>query len=251
MKAHYCRSVLLAAPLAVNATQASAQSFNIDLDVSHYSWVIPTVVGAPSSAFPGAAGQPGFWNAIATNSTGPVTLSNLGGFATGVTITMTTTATNGFAHWSFNNTSNTGDYARLLNDSHILNNFPQAAANTYTFAGLQPGAYMVYSYGVRPLTGVSNSRFTVSGVNSGPQTVVGPMPGNAFALGITHAMHATTVPGSGVLTITLDRDPALISGGNLGGAYANGFQLIYVPAPGAIAMAMPVGVLAVWRRRRA
>lgn len=246
MNAYCRRSVLAAVPFVVNAAPAAAQSFNVDLDVSHYSWVIPTVVGAPSSAFPGAAGQTGFWNAVSTNSTGPVALKNLAGVTTGVTISMTTTSPSGFGHWSFNNTSNTGDFARLLNDSHIM-----AAASTYTFAGLQPGAYMVYSYGVRPQTGVSNSRFTVSGVNSGPQTVIGPMPGNAFALGVTHAMHATTVPGSGVLTITLDRDPTLLAGGNHGAAYANGFQLVRVPAPGAATIMLSAGAMAIRRRRRA
>lgn len=223
------------------------QSFNIDLDIA----TVPATFsgfGAPSSAFGAAAAQPGFWNAVqnqtTTSNTPPITLSDLSGTPTGVTITMSTNAPNGFAHWSFTNSSNTGDFARLLNDAHIVNNNPGPFSNTYTFSGLQPGIYDVITYGVRPMTGASATRVDVTG--AGQQTVTGPMPGNAFALGVTHAWHTINLTGSS-FTITVDHNTSLGSAG----AYANGFQLTHtpVPAPGAAALLALAGAMGSRRRR--
>lgn len=225
--------------VAAIGASASAQSFNIDLDV-----VASSMAGAPSSAFGAAAGQTGFWNAVDTYWTNPVALNGLSNNATSATLLMTTNAPNGFAHWSYNNTSNTGDFAKLLNDCHIVNNNPGPWSNTYTFSGLQSGIYQVYTYGVRPLTGLSATRVTVTG-GTGPATIMGPMPGNSFALGVTHAIDTVTVTG-GTLVITVDRDPLLMPDG----AYVNGFQLIHhVPAPGSAALLALAGV-AMSRRRR-
>lgn len=224
---------------------ALGQSFNIDLE--HVGFGAPAwLIGAPTAAFPGAAGQTGFWNAVPTNSTGAVTLNDLSNVATGASLTMTTNAPNGFAHWQFNNTSNTGDFARLLNDCHVVNNTPGPWVNTYTFTGLQPGFYQVYVYGVRPLTGVSATRTTVSG-GTGPQMITGPMPGNAFALGVTHSVDVATVTG-GTLVVTVDCPPTPTGAG----AYANGFQLVYtVPSPGAAGVLGAAALAGLRRRRRA
>ena len=151
---------------------------------------------------------------------------------------------NGFAHWAFSNGANTGDYAKLLNDCHIVNNNPGPYTNTYTFNGLAPGTYQVYTYGVRPLTGVSATRTLVSG--GSPQIVAGPMPGNSFALGITHSIDTVTITGS-TLAVVVDRGPSASGAG----AYVNGFQLIHnVPAPGACASFSLAGLASMRRRRR-
>jgi hypothetical protein len=227
------------------SSAALGQSFNIDLE--HANTGTPGwSVGAPTAAFPGASGQVGFWNAVPTNSTGPVALNDLSNVATSVSLTMTTNAPNGFAHWQFNNTSNTGDMARLLNDCHVVNNTPGPWVNTYTFTGLQPGIYLVYVYGVRPMTGVSATRTTLIG-GTGPQMITGPMPGNAFALGVTHSLDAVMVTG-GTLVVTVDCPPTPTGAG----AYANGFQLVYmVPSPGAAGVLGAAMLVGLRRRRRA
>lgn len=241
----------LLAALAVLAPSAClAQSFNIDLDIVSTA-VGANAVGAPSSSFGAAASQPGFWNAVqnstATNVTAPITLNNLAGSPTGVTINMSNNAPNGFAHWSYFPGANTGDFALLLNDCHVVNNSPLPnITNTYTFNGLQPGIYDVITYGVRPLPGQSSTRVDVAG--AGIQNITGPMPGNAFALGVTHSWHTLTITGSSI-TVTVDRDPLNPSVG----AYINGFQLHHtpVPTPGSGALLGAAGLLATRRRRRA
>lgn len=232
----------IAAAALSMASAANAQSFNVDLDVT-IAFGNPTSLGAPSATFPGAAGQAGFWNACDTTITSPISLNDLANTLTPATLTMSTNAPNGFAHWAFNNPSNTGDYDKLLNDCHIVNNNPGPWSNTYVFNGLQPGTYQVYTHGVRPLTGVSATRVDLIG-GSGPQIVAGPMPGNAFALGVTHCIDTVTITG-GSLTVVVDRAPSATQAG----AFINGFQLVHnVPAPGAALLAM--GGLVVMRRRR-
>ena len=234
---------------AMPASLCLAQSFNIDLDIVSTA-IGANANGAPAPTFPGAASQPGFWNAVqnqtTTTVTSPITLNNLAGAPTGATINMSNNAPNGFAHWSYFPGVNTGDFARLLNDCHVVNNSPLPnISNTYTFTGLQPGIYDVITYGVRPLVGASSTRVDVLG--AGIQNITGPMPGNAFALGITHSWHTLTVTG-GSLTVVVDRDPTTP---NIG-AYINGFQLHHtpIPAPGGLALLGATGLVGARRRRR-
>lgn len=239
-------TALLAATLiGLPATVCRAQSFNVDLEVT-IAFGTPTGLGAPSAGFGGAAGQAGFWNTANSTLLTPIPLMSLGNTATAASLQMSTNAPNGFAHWNLTNVSNTGDWARLLNDSHIVNNSPGPWSNTYAFTGLQPGTYDVITYGVRPMTGPSATRVAVTG-GGGTQTVVGPMPGNSFGLLVTHSWHTVNVTGSS-LTVTVDRDAGLSSAG----AYINGFQLIHtpVPAPGAGAVLAVAGMLGSGRRRR-
>ncbi len=236
------RTVAAVAAAALAAT-ASAQSFNIDLEFTN--WGNTPATGAPSSAFPGAANQTGFWNAVATTSTGAVPLLDLASLSTAATLTMTTNAQNGFAHWSFNANANTGDYAKLLNDAHIVNNNPGAAANTYTFSGMTPGVYQIFTYGVRPMPGASSTRIIVPGAQQGALNVVGPMPANSFALGITHNVHTLNLTGNS-FSVIVDRDPNI----NGPGAYVNGFQITRtVPAPGALGLLAAAAGFAFRRRR--
>ncbi len=242
----FCRAHMLAAAGVCGiGGAASGQSFNVDLDVTLGN---PTsgAMGAPSAGFGGAAGQVGHWNAHDSQWNTPMPLNSLANSPTSVTLLSATSAPNGFAHWSFPNNSNTGDWAKLLNDCHIVNNNPGAYTNTYTFSGLQPGTYDVITYGVRPLKALSSTRVSVSG-GSGFQFVVGPIPGNSFSLGVTHQWDTVALTGS-TLTITVDRNPISPAPG----AYINGFQLRHapVPAPAGLAMMAAAGAIGGRRRRR-
>ena len=122
---------------------ASAQSFNLDLDVFFGSPAVGN--GAPSPAFPGAAGQPGFWNRIHLTAPGPFSLRNL----IGAPISAILTVEGGWGGGiGFNNPSNTGDYALLLNDAAQIGYPP--GYNAYVFTGLQHGQYRVFTYALPP-----------------------------------------------------------------------------------------------------
>ena len=213
---------------------ASAQSFNLDLDIFFGSPAVGN--GAPAPGFPGAAGQPGFWNRVYLNDQGPTPLVGLDGLPTNVVYTAEGGLGGGIG---FNNPSNTGDYALLLNDAAQIG-YP-LGYNAYVFTGLTPGPYRVFTYAVRPSgTTVNASVYVPGSTSANPQVVTGPMPGNAFQYLITHAIHDVSV--DSVLTVR-------ISGPWIPGTYVNGFQIVAVPEP-AGAISVSLGILLFLRRKK-
>lgn len=215
---------------ALAASLATAQSFNVDLDV--LGGPPEAGHGAPSSSFGAAANQPGFWNAVSCTSPGPEPLFNLGGQSTGVTMSVTGFGSGGGSGFAIN----TGDYALLLNDYASI---PDSM--TYTFTGLAPGAYRVYTYAVNATGLTVPVQVTVDGATGGAQTVTGPMPGNSFQYLVTHSIHdVPNVTGNLVLRLA----------GPWSNASVNGFQIVAVPEPATVAVLGGASLLALLRPRR-
>ncbi len=200
----------------------SAQQFNIDVDQAGSSPALGQ--GAPSNSFGAAAGQTGFWNAF-QGTGGPLSLIDINGVPTTATLAMTGSTSS----LAFNNPINTGDFSLLLNDAIQIGTTSQGGSTTYTFAGLANRSYRLYAYSVEPPGGLAQSPIDVVGSTStNPQIVTGPMPGNAFALGVTHAIHDVLVT-NGTLQVNVTVPPMP------GGAFINGFQLV-VPEPGSVTL---------------
>jgi hypothetical protein len=225
---------------AVWTTTAHAALFNVDID--QIGAMPPHGGGAPSSTFGAAAGQPGFWNPVSGIALGPTPLLDTAGAATPVTLTVTSSST-ALSDLSYLQPLNTGDYALLLNDASQIGTLSQGGSRTYTFAGLSPGWYKIYTYAVAPqATVVPNPVLVPGAIGTNPEIVNGPMPGNAFAQGITHSIHDVLVT-TGTLDVVFNI-PANLSGG----AYVNGFQI--VPEPATVSLAALGGLAMIRRLRR-
>lgn len=208
--------------ILVIAAAAAAQSFNVDLDDDDSP---PEVGGGvPSSGFGAGAGQPGLWNSVLIVGSGPFALRDIQGAATPVSVRVATDET-GYSGGGYNNPSNTGDYARLLNDATNVGTVVQGGMKRWTFSGLNPGEYDVYTYAVAP-----NGRpidvpvFVPEAIEMQTQIVSGPMPGNALIYGITHCIHRVQVVSGGVLRVVVKQPPFM-----QGNFYVNGFQIVAVP----------------------
>src|SRR5688572_27371175 len=99
---------------------AYAQSFNIDLDA--FFGTPETGNGAPSPEFGAAAGQLGLWNRISMVAGGTIPIHDTAGAFTGATMHVFGTFGDGIG---FNNPTNTGDFALLLNDAASVNTVVQ------------------------------------------------------------------------------------------------------------------------------
>ena len=217
---------------AIGSVSAPAQSFNIDLDIGVGDATIGN--GAPSSAFPGAAGQAGFWNTVTAN--GPHNLTALFGLDGGLTgVHMQATGGIGGA-LGYNNPLNTGDYALLLNDSADVGNEVD-----YHFSGLIPGHYLIYTYAVKENPPNVRATVTVPGATIPVQTVAGPMPGNTFMLGVTHSVHDLQQTGT---SFEIE-----VSGSGPPNPQVNGFQIVAVPEPATLS-AFSIGLIFLRRRKR-
>ena len=190
------------------------QSFNVDLDA--FGGPPEAGNGAPSVSFGAAANQPGFWNRVRANHFGTTALFDLSGAASTLLYDAVLISGSGRA---FNNPANTGDFSLLLNDVCDL-----SPNGILVFRGLASGTYNVYSYAVEPLPQIDPIEVFVDGaLGTNPQFVNGPMPGNAFGLGITHSLHTVFVS-DGTITIRMRS----ISSPT---APVNGFQVVLVPEP--------------------
>src|SRR5687767_10131928 len=110
-------------PILLTGGAALGQSFNVDMNMASGAGA-----GAPSSAFLGAAGLAGTWNAVGAGT--PASLVDLAGAATGVTLTRSGggTMTNG------SSAALSGDFEKLLEDYF---NGSSGVTLTFTFNNLQ------------------------------------------------------------------------------------------------------------------
>ena len=214
--------------------EAWGQSFNIDVDVEVGG--AEAGAGVPSTAFGGAANQPGFWNLLgAARHTQPYPLFDLAGSAT--TATVRWNVSGGGAGSGMGN--NTGDYRLLLNDCTVI-----SVPTTYHFENLSPGRYEITTYAVDRSGRVFPTEVTVPGALV-PVRVSGSgeMPGDRFVEGVTHSVHTLNLPGTSFdLTAR-----ALSHHGSL-----NGFQLRYTPVPEPLsisALVLGFGILVLRRQR--
>lgn len=185
---------------------AFGQSFNVDFDMANPSSA--PYVGGPSSSYGAAAGQPGVWNLRQAPSAQP--LVDVAGAPTGAAITWCGGSFSGAAVL-------TGDFGKLMGDiTYAL------GPCDYTFSGLQPGKYRVYTYSWN--AGVPTQVASVSVVGStGPAQAVGGTvltAPNTFTQGITHAVH-DVVTTTGVIVVHTDVV--------VGVAVVNGIQLVRCP----------------------
>ena len=209
---------LAAAAISLSPVAAWSQiGWNIDLDDD---FAPPEGGGGlPSSDFGAAAGEQGrgYWNYLDTTGDPPTQLRGLDGVLTPVVVTGPTSGGGGGNNFR----GNTGDFALLLNDGRL-----SPSGDTWTVSGLEPGKYKTYVYAVAPDDRVNPTVVTVAGIE---RIVTGPMPGNRFEVGVTHAEIEFDLIGNS-FDIRVDR-------GQFRNAWINGFQVMaVVPEPGTLAV---------------
>lgn len=200
------------------AGASSAQSFNLDVGANQTHPL-------PASTYGAAANQPGAWVGVPTTGQSAVSITDIGGANTGVTIT----PLGGFGDFAVNNPTWTGDDDLLMEDAADVGGIAQGAPGgsvTWTIQGLASGTYAVVTYALAPDFPASyNTRVTVGGANEGPQIVGGAWSGSPHVLGVSYALHNVAIATGQTLTIVTD-DPGTITG-NL--STVNGFQLVHTP----------------------
>lgn len=228
---------------------ANAQNFNIDM-----SDALDAAVGpAPTALYGAAAGQLGFWN-NRTTPTGVTPLNDLLGLPTGVTLGLDGGSMGSFTGPNQAATLAGSNAGLLLDDGWDPGTAPDVNGNVgvITIAGLAPGSYSIFVYGIAPdniafRTGLS----VVGGAPAGPIDVGGNLgPAGSFndlspypASPLAHAVFTKTIAAAEnlVINVTLPN----IGGTNF--ATVNGIQI--VPEPGSLGL-LAVGALAILRRRR-
>ncbi len=177
------------------AGQAMGQSFNVDLNNASGAGS-----GAPATTFAGTLGQTGTWNAITPGSSGVVTLVNLNGTVSGVTLTK---SGNGSAS-SASVSGATTDYGRLFWDYSM--GFTQSGNNQVTLNGMAPGLYRVAVYAYLPgaegqydsggfLTNhINYLSVSVGGTAAGSGSTSGATAVNTYEEGKTHKLFTINVP---------------------------------------------------------
>jgi predicted outer membrane repeat protein len=172
--------------LAALAGQACGQSFNIEVGTS---------AAVPSSSFGGAAGSAGTWNAVTSSTAASITLKNLDGSNSSVTMTHSTAG-------SFFNNSNpniSGDFQSLMGDVQADSTI------TYSFTNLTPGQYIIYTYAADVHSSMNVCNVTINnslGVvtqDSGYNTP----DANYFRVADTHTIHSRIVNIGDTVTITI------------------------------------------------
>ena len=227
------------------AAAAHAQNFNIDM-----SDTASPEAPAPGIAYGAAAGQAGFWNNRQT-PLGTTPLNDLNNLPTGVTLNL-----DGGGMGSFNGPNSAATAAgtngeRLLDDGWDPGTVADVNGNVgvITIAGLAPGDYTIYLYGIAPDSIAFRTGFTVvGGAPGGPVDVGGALgAANSFAdtysVPVTHAVFTKTI-GLGenlIVNVTLPN----IGGTNF--ATVNGIQI--TPEPASLGL-LAMGALALIKRRR-
>lgn len=213
---------------------AGAQSFNVDLDIFFGG---PSAGSpAPSSSFPGAAGQAGHWNQIYALG-GPAQIAGLSGEPLPITYTVPTGA--GIGGGSGLQTTS-GDFRLLMNDYARIPDL-----TIFRFSGIQPGRYKVYTYAIDAgdQAFVADVSITDSLGTLTKQSGAGPMPANFFIEGVTHCWHDIVLD-SPILEIVVRNHVA-----GPPDASVNGFQVMAVPEPSSC-LVLSIGLLAPLLKRR-
>jgi hypothetical protein len=172
MRKSLATSILVLSVLLLGVRPACGQSFNID---------ISSLAGVPAPSYPGAAGQPGVWNALDSSS---ATLVDLQGNPTTAWLDVCCSP-GAFGGGSGTTGAITGPDAELWNDAK-LSGTPQG--DWYTLYGVQDGIYEIYAY-ARDLLDPSQVN-EIGGQNSYTPfaTCSGPWPG-MHVEGVTYVKH--------------------------------------------------------------
>ena len=198
-------------PLVLLLLTAAAQAQAINLDVG-----APVPFGSPSNAYGAASGQAGTWNNVSSPSGAYMAagLLDVSGAVTTVLASAVSTG-NGLADFSFDNPLTLGDDGALMDDLQDVG--AGASETTWTWSGLQNGAYDVYVYCWAP-----DSPAFITLVDAPPPVgtiPVGPTdwPG-AHIEGATYAKFCVDVT-SGTFSVRMTP-----SGGSF--ASVNGWQIV-------------------------
>ena len=226
------RSTICVFPLLLIAG-ARAQSMNIDLDI--FAGDPSNGNGAPSPAFAGAAGQPGYWNRLRAGSSFPQSIADTSGHTTGIQFSIPIGAgSSGGSNFPINS----GDYALLLNDYARVPDLM-----VFRFTGMRPGQYRIYTYAVDAVGFSFPALVSIAGSSTPTQRVTGPMPGNTFVRGITHSVHELLLSAS---TFEIEVRNEVIGPPN---SSVNGFQIVAVPEPASLTVLSCLFALMARRRR--
>ncbi|MEW5884521.1 MAG: hypothetical protein AB1725_09905 [Armatimonadota bacterium] len=221
-------NAVLAACASLVAGTAAPQSFNVDLDGLFFPGP-PSPTGVPRPSFGAAAEQPGLWNQVYILARGPIPLQDISGRWTGATYTAWggVGTGGGWANprWSLGEVND--DFWLLMGDAANIGPpfaphqiMPPPSLTVYTFDGLRPGLYEIYTYAVRPIPRHVPVAVTVPDAETeNPQLSTGPLPSDwQFRRGITHTVHRAVVAGRLEIRTT----------GEFPYAYVNGFQIVKV-----------------------
>ena len=206
------------------------QSFSVDLDFAGSSEEVGG--GVPGAGFPGPADVPSVWNSVSPFTWDPVPLFDINGIKTDVQIVMSGSG----GALGFNNSSISGDHKLLMADAEQVSDLL-----AYTFTGLRPGAYRVFTLALHPSGQFASTTINVLGSTNGPETVRGSLSGNFFRHLETHAVHDV---------IVTDGSLRIEARGAWPTSCINGFQVSeVVPEPTSIS-ALSLALLFFLRRSR-
>jgi len=201
--------ITVAATVAA-ALPASAQSFNIDIGA--------TPSTNPTVGYGAGADQPGFWSWVQAIPGSTQGLNTLTGGASPVTITI---GLGGGGNFAANNVLTGGDDEALMDD--VQNLGAPGASTTYSFNGLAPGGYWIYTYAWAPDNDAYRTIVHVAGSPDPDQTVGGPwVPALGQTYLRTFSKHFVVYAGGPPLQVTATT--AAIAG-TFGSV--NGFQLFF------------------------
>lgn len=205
--------LLALAVLLAPATFADAQSFNV---------AIGPTLQQPSSLY-GAAGLPGYWNALpVAHNTTTHNLRNIAGTVTSVNVWQY----GGLELRSDNDPATTGDHQTLMD--HCLITYNPSLETCLFFRQLQPGDYEVIIYAWMPNRPDVTSYTNVDEEVGNPHLFVGGAWTGSQKLGITHTRHIAVVTNefNGLLRV----HSGIAPGENpADGAACNGVQLRQLP----------------------
>ncbi len=218
-------TILVAASLAAPA--GWGQSFNVDLDGFFGPRSLGT--GVPQPSFGGAAGQRGLWNFIYVLEHRTIPLQDISGRWTGATYTAWggIGSGGGWRNPRLDLGEVNDDFWLLMGDAaEIGSPFGRGALFEppliiYTFEGLEPGLYEVFTYAVAPYGHPARVEVTVPGAaTENPQVCTGPIRNDwTFLRGVTHTVHPVGVD-AGTLQIWVTGPPPH--------SKVNGFQIVKV-----------------------
>jgi hypothetical protein len=137
--------------------------------------------------------------------------------------------------FGWNNGMTTGYFQALMDDAH---NTGIAGTVTYTFTGIRPGVYTVYTYAWSPFDATALTNVSVGGASTpNPQVAGGALLGtNMFTLGITHTIHQVTITPGMNLTITCSG--VGVAGAINGMQVCDGYELTLTQAAGGFPLFM-------------
>lgn len=158
--------------LAAASSPAFGQAFNIDVGDN-------LLYPVPSPSYGAAAGQPGVWNAVGGLTPVSGTLVDVNGVTTSVSYSGV-----GGISYEWNNTHTFGDDQKLMDDAN-----DPGLGGQWTFSGLAPGVYRVYTYAWAPDNTTFRASVNVAGSPDPQQVEGGPWPSGGLTQGVTHAVH--------------------------------------------------------------